>query len=145
MRIKVSKTSTPLANNSFSSQNRSILRTKRRSSTTYESEVKKRKRRKPGQVAIKQIAFYQKTANLLLPKLSFQRIVREIVQSVTPDEYKWSPNALEALQTSTEAYLTAVFEDTNKAAIHGKRVTIRPEDMHFIRDIRTHTNPQERL
>uniref|UniRef100_A0A183GWM3 Histone domain-containing protein n=1 Tax=Heligmosomoides polygyrus TaxID=6339 RepID=A0A183GWM3_HELPZ len=32
--------------------------------------------------------------------------------------------------------LTCLFEDTNLAAIHAKRVTIMPKDIHLVRRIR---------
>ena len=34
-----------------------------------------------------------------------------------------------ALQEAAEAYLVSLFEDTNLAAIHAKRVTIQPKDL----------------
>ncbi|KAI0675921.1 hypothetical protein C8Q78DRAFT_1007179 [Trametes maxima] len=34
-----------------------------------------------------------------------------------------------ALQEASEAYLVSLFEDTNLAAIHAKRVTIQPKDL----------------
>jgi len=41
-----------------------------------------------------------------------------------------------ALQESSEAYLTILFEDANLCAIHSKRVTIFPKDMQLVRRIR---------
>ncbi len=41
-----------------------------------------------------------------------------------------------ALQEATEAYLINVFEWTNLAAIHAKRVTIMPKDMQLAMRIR---------
>jgi histone H3 len=41
-----------------------------------------------------------------------------------------------ALQEAAEAYLVGVFEDTNLAAIHAKRVTIMPRDMKLAQRIR---------
>ena len=42
-----------------------------------------------------------------------------------------------ALQEAAEAYLVSLFEDTNLAAIHAKRVTIQPKDLvsvlHWLR------------
>ena len=48
-----------------------------------------------------------------------------------------------ALQESAEAYLVGLFEDTNLAAIHAKRVTIMPKDIILARRIRgeTRKNP----
>jgi histone H3 len=41
-----------------------------------------------------------------------------------------------ALQEASEAHLVGLFEDANLCAIHGKRVTIMPKDMHLARRIR---------
>lgn len=40
------------------------------------------------------------------------------------------------IQEAAEIYLTCLFEDTNLAAIHAKRVTIFPKDMQFVRRLR---------
>jgi histone H3 len=54
----------------------------------------------------------------------FQRLVREIAQDFKTD-LRFQSSAIGALQESAEAYLVSLFEDTNLAAIHAKRVTIR--------------------
>jgi histone H3 len=41
-----------------------------------------------------------------------------------------------ALQSSSEAYLTGLMEDTNLCAIHAKRVTILPKDIQLARRLR---------
>ena len=41
-----------------------------------------------------------------------------------------------ALQEATEAYIISLMEDCNLIAIHAKRVTIMPKDMHLARRIR---------
>ena len=60
--------------------------------------------------------------------LSPQRLVREIAQDFKVD-LRFQANALLALQEASEAYLVALFEDTNLCAIHAKRVTIMPKDV----------------
>ena len=42
---------------------------------------------------------------------------------------------MDALQEASEAFLVKLFEDTNLAAIHAKRVTIMPKDMQLARQI----------
>ncbi len=49
-------------------------------------------------------------------------------------------HAIQALQEASEAYLTALFEDTNLCAIHAKRVTIMPKDIQLARRIRGETH-----
>ena len=86
-------------------------------------------------IPLREIRHYQKSTELLVPKLPFQRLVREIAQEFKTD-LKFQAAAIGALHEASEAYLTGLFEDTNLAAIHGKRVTIMPKDVQLARRIR---------
>ena len=97
--------------------------------------VKKPRRFRPGTVALREIKRYQKTTELLIRKLPFQRLVREIAQDFKTD-LRFQGSAVLALQEASEAYLVGLFEDTNLCAIHAKRVTIQPKDMALARKIR---------
>lgn len=97
--------------------------------------VKKPHRYRPGTVALKEIRKYQKTTELLIRKLPFQRLVREIAQDFKND-LRFQGTAIVALQEAAESYLTGLFEDTNLGAIHAKRVTIMPKDVQLARRIR---------
>ena len=77
----------------------------------------------------------QKSTELLIRKLPFQRLVREIAQDFKTD-LRFQSSAVLALQEAAEAYLVGLFEDTNLAAIHAKRVTIMPKDIQLARRIR---------
>lgn len=90
--------------------------------------VKKPHRYRPGTQALREIRKFQKSTGLLLRKLPFQRLVREIAQDFKPD-LRFTEKALEALQEASEAFLVTLFEDANLMAIHTKRVTIQPKDM----------------
>ena len=72
---------------------------------------------------------------MLIRKLPFQRLVRDISQDYKSD-LKFQGQAILALQEAAEAYLVGLFEDTNLCAIHAKRVTIMPKDMQLARRIR---------
>ena len=96
---------------------------------------KKPRRFRPGTVALREIRRYQKSTELLIRKLPFQRLVREIEQDFKT-ELRFQSHAIMALQEASEAYLTSLFEDTNLCAIHAKRVTIMPKDMQLARRIR---------
>ena len=89
----------------------------------------------PGTVALREIRKYQKTTELLIRKVPFQRLVREIAQDFKQD-LRFQSTAILALQEAAESYLVGVFEDTNLCAIHAKRVTIMPRDMQLARRIR---------
>merc|ERR1719326_186251 len=97
--------------------------------------MKRPHRFKPGTKAIREIKKYQKSTELLLRKLPFQRLVREIASESNADLY-FQSQALLALQEAAETYMVGVFEDTNLAAIHGKRVTIMPRDLQLARRLR---------
>ena len=86
-------------------------------------------RYRPGTAALREIRKYQKSTELLIRKLPFQRLVREIAQDFKTD-LRFQSSAVLALQGVAEAYLVGLFEDTNLAAIHAKRVTIMPKDPH---------------
>lgn len=88
-----------------------------------------------GQNVIRDIRKYQKSTDLMLKKLPFQRLVREIAQSIRHD-LRFQSSALLAIQEATESYLTTLFEETNLCAIHAKRITILPKDMFLARRIR---------
>jgi histone H3 len=99
----------------------------------------KKRRFRPGTVALQEIRRYQKTTELLIRKLPFQRLVREVAQDFHKD-LRFQSHAIMALQEASEAYLTSLFEDTNLCAIHAKRVTIMPKDMQLARRIRGERN-----
>ena len=103
--------------------------------------VKKRYRYRPGTVALKQIRQYQKSTELLIRKLPFQRLVREIasdsevILSPLCGKVRFQSAAIMALQEASEAYLVGLFEDSNLCAIHAKWVTIMPKDIQLARRI----------
>ena len=97
--------------------------------------IKKPHRYRPGTVALREIRKYQKSTELLIRKLPFQRLVREVAQEYKSD-LRFQSSAVLALQEASESYLVSLFEDTNLCAIHAKRVTIMPKDMQLARRIR---------
>lgn len=98
-------------------------------------EVKKKHRYRPGTVALREIRKYQKSTDLLLRKVPFQRLVREIANDMNP-KLRFQSYALLAIQEAAEGYLVGLFADCNLCAIHAKRVTIMPKDMKLARRIR---------
>ncbi|ORX89017.1 histone H3, partial [Basidiobolus meristosporus CBS 931.73] len=103
----------------------------------------KTRRYRPGTVALREIRHYQKTTDLLLRKLPFARLVREIASEYVLGEFsqdqvglRWQSHAIMALQEATEAFLVHLFEDANLCAIHAKRVTLMQRDIQLARRIR---------
>ena len=86
--------------------------------------VKKPHRYRPGTVALREIRRYQKSTELLIRKLPFQRLVREIAQDFKTD-LRFQGSAVLALQEASEAYLVGLFEDTNLCAIRLSCLTDR--------------------
>lgn len=96
-------------------------------------------------MALREIRHYQKTTELLIPKLPFARLVREVANDYVTGAYsglgggvglRWQSTAIMALQEAAEAYLVHLFEDANLCAIHAKRVTIMQRDIQLARRIR---------
>ncbi len=106
-----------------------------RKSSPATGGIKKPHRYRPGTVALREIRRYQKSTELLIRKLPFQRLVREIAQDFKT-ELRFQSSAIGALQEAAEAYLVSLFEDVNLCAIHAKRVTIMAKDIQLARRIR---------
>jgi len=113
--------------------------------TVYYPPQEKKRRYKPGTVALREIRKYQRSTDLLISKLPFARVVREVADEFIEANYdssasavglRWQSSAILALQEATEAYLVHVFEDANLCAIHAKRVTIMQRVIQLVRRIR---------
>ena len=104
--------------------------------------IKKPHRYRPGTVALREIRRYQKSTDLLIRKLPFQRLAREVLQDLNQpgfrrhDVERFRSTSLLAMQESVEAFSVGLFEDANLCAIHAKRVTIMPKDMQLSLRIR---------
>ena len=90
--------------------------------------LKKPRRFRPGTVAIREIKRYQKSTELLIKKMPFQKLVKQIALDYK-SEVRFQASAINALQEAAESYLIGVFQDTHLLAIHAKRVTIMAKDM----------------
>ena len=93
--------------------------------------VRKPRRFRPGTVALREIRKYQKSTELLIRKLPFQRLLREIVYEMKKKDYRFQSTAILAMQEGAEAFLVRMFEQCNHIAIHGKRVTVQPKDIQL--------------
>ncbi|KAJ0509992.1 putative transcription factor Hap3/NF-YB family [Helianthus annuus] len=88
-----------------------------------------------GTIALREIKMYQKCTELLIKRVPFQRLVREIAHTFKID-MRFQGGVVATLQEAAEAYLVGLFEDTNLCAFHAKRVTITPKDMQLARRLR---------
>ena len=66
--------------------------------------TRKPHRYRPGTVALREIRRYQKSTELLIRKLPFQRLVREIAQDLGKMSIRFQSGAIIALQEASEAY-----------------------------------------
>eukprot|EP00956_Cyclotella_meneghiniana_P021738 scaffold40022_cov45-Cyclotella_meneghiniana.AAC.3 len=88
--------------------------------------VKKPHRYRPGTVALREIRRYQKSADLLIQKLPFARVVKEITYTdLNHTDKRYQATAMLGLQEAAEFQLVGVFENANLCAIHAK-----PRDRH---------------
>ncbi|GIL90811.1 hypothetical protein Vretimale_16761 [Volvox reticuliferus] len=97
---------------------------------------KKPHRYRPGTIALREIRKYQKSTGLLIRKLPFARLVKEICNQMVTTPFRWTVEAMMAIQEASEDMLVHLLEDCNLCAIHAKRVTIMPKDMQLARRIR---------
>ena len=84
---------------------------------------------------LREIRRYQQSTELLIKKLPFQRLVREIAQDLRKD-LRFQSSAVMALQEATEAHIVSLFEETNRATFHARRVTIQSKDMALAQRLR---------
>merc|ERR1712179_892108 len=99
-------------------------------------ETPGRRRYRPGTRALMEIRKFQKSTHLLIPKLPFSRVIREICTKICTRDTRFQFAAIMALQEAVEAYLVTLYEDTVLCAIHAKRKTVMPKDMQLARKIR---------
>ncbi|POW01878.1 hypothetical protein PSHT_12345 [Puccinia striiformis] len=97
--------------------------------------VKKPHRYRPGTVALREIRRYQKSTELLIRKLPFQRLVREIAQDFKTD-LRFQSSAVMALQESAEAYLVgdATRRATDQKITKSVVVIGYPKRLHQFQD-----------
>ena len=97
--------------------------------------IKRPHRYRPGTVALREIRRYQSSMELLICKLQFFCLVREVAQDFKTD-LRFQKETIGVLQEAAESYLVGLFEDTNLCAIHVKRVMTMPKDIQLARHIR---------
>ena len=118
--------------------------------TNWKANTQKRKQKadrekkpfryRPGTVALREIRRLQKSTDLLIRKVPFQRVVKEIAEDFKGkrhgEPFRWQATAMLATQTQAEYYQTYLFEDTQLATNHRKAVTIMPKDLQLARRLR---------
>jgi histone H3/H4 len=106
---------------------------------TFQEKKEFSRRYRPGFKALKEIRKFQKSTDLLIHRLPFARLVKEITLEFH-HSLQWQNTALEALQYASEDYIIGLMEDANLSALHAKRITIMPKDLHLAQKIRGSKN-----
>jgi len=106
-----------------------------RRATKAGSKPAVKRRNRPGTVALRDIRNFRRSGELLLSKLPFQRLVREVAQKYT-NAPRFQASAILALQEAAEAYILGLFQDAQPCAVHAKRVTVKSKDIQLARRIR---------
>ncbi|VDM46246.1 unnamed protein product [Toxocara canis] len=95
--------------------------------------ITQKRRYRPGTKALREIRRFQKTTDLLINKLPFARLVREVTAEISSSQkYRFQVAATGALQEAAEAFLVQLFENSYLCSIHAKRVTLMPRDMQLV-------------
>lgn len=107
-----------------------------RKSTAIPSNMGVKKPRfKTGTVALRDVRHYQKSVELLIRKLPFQRYVKSTVYAQKAD-MRFQGAAMAALHEAFEAYLVSLFEDAQLCAVHANRVTVMAKDINLVVKLR---------
>ena len=106
----------------------------------YKRPARVRRKYRPGVGALKEIRHYQRESGRICSRLACTRLFHEICQLIK-EGLRWQASAIIALQEGFEDYLVSLFHDTILAAIHGKRVTVMPKDIHIVHQLRGETDP----
>ena len=81
----------------------------------------KKRRYRPGTLALREIRKYQKSTDLLIKKAPFIILVKEILHGkLGRTEIRMLRIAVEALQEVAEYYITNLFDHANLCALHAK-------------------------
>lgn len=78
----------------------------------------------------------QRLTDPLIPRASFLRVIREVLQLFFPPEFRIQKIAVQALQEACELYMSQFFEDCVLTTTHAKRVTLKIEDFRLVRRLR---------
>ncbi|KAI5784719.1 histone-fold-containing protein [Geopyxis carbonaria] len=106
---------------------------------------------------LREIKFYQKTTEHLIPRAPFSRLVREVLSEVENENKngveadtikRIKKDALNALQEACEDAMLKMLADINLVTLSCKRVTIKPRDLHLIQELSArwgHVAPWDKL
>ena len=106
------------------------LKAARRTTPDASNLLPRPHRYRPGTVALRVIRMWQQSTALLIRKLLFQHLVREIAQEGKPD-FLFQAGAIVALHQRSEYMLVEMSVEAQRASQNAKRVTFMPKDIHL--------------
>ena len=106
----------------------------------YKRPAGLKRKYRPGVGALHEIRHYQREHGTICSKIACARLFRELCEKEKTG-LRWQASAIMALQEGFEDYLVELFRDMVLAAIHGRRKTVMPKDIHLVRQLRQETDP----
>ena len=103
--------------------------------TIYKRPASFKRKYRPGMGALQEIRHYQREYSLICSKLACAHLFREICDTKIKEGLHWQASAIAALQEGFKDYLVGLFSDCVLEAIHGRRKTVMPKDIHITRRI----------
>jgi len=101
--------------------------------TKKNGEPVKKRKFKPATVAKREIAKYERSNELLIPKAPFERLVRELLHEARDhDTTRLTADALVVLHEVAEHFMTVQMKKYNEAAAHRGRITIKTRDIRHV-------------
>ena len=88
-----------------------------------------------GTVALHEIYWYHRSTKVLICRRPFAQLMHKITQEQRVHDLHSQVHTVQALQETTEYYMTCLLEDANLYAIYAKCVTIMPKDIHLVHHI----------
>ncbi len=79
---------------------------------------------------LREVQHYQRTTDLLIPRLPFRRFAIEVLQELFP-HYRAGVDTTNAMQTAAEAYLVELIKFSYDCSLHAHRVTLQLADLRL--------------
>lgn len=107
------------------------LVTKNNKSVIVDGEKKKKRRFRPGTVALREIRALQSTTNFLIPEAPMYRLIQQIAQE-QKSGVRMTKLARKALHTAAESFVTDMFSDAMDLAVYAGRRQLSHTDVRYI-------------
>ena len=86
--------------------------------------------------ALREIRAEQSSTRTLIPTAPFHRLVKDIAAEQNAADIRFRRDALDALQTDAESFVTDMFNNANLIAIAAGRETLHVNDLKLLQTIK---------